>query len=115
MNVVAKLIVTKGKVSALTSNKIGVRGRVTATMGCVQRGTGLARGEGTTGSDGSNMVKDRIDRVLQVLKAAKNNLTGEDRGLRMDTLEMMTRLGGMVVGLELSMVQVPRAGINREP
>ena len=106
---------TKGKVGALTSNKIGVRGRVTATMGCVRRGTGLARGEGTASSDGSNVVKDHIDRVLQVLKAAKNNLTGEDRGLGMDMLEVMMRLGGMVVGLELSMVQVPRAGINREP
>ena len=33
----------------------------------------------------------------------------------MDVQEMATKLGGMVVGLELSTMQVPRASINREP
>ena len=111
----AELIGTKGKVSALTSDRIRARGRVTATRGCVPRGTGWARGKVTAGNDGMNMVKNCIDRVLQVLKVAKNNLMGEDGGLGMDAPEMMMRLGGTVVGLELGTVQVPRVCVNGEP
>ena len=46
---------------------------------------------------------------------ANVSLTSEDGCLGMDALETMTRLGGTVVGLELGMVQVPRASINQEP
>ena len=82
-----------------------------ATLGDLMTGgTVLAWEEGTTGSYVANVAKDRIDRVLQVLKMVEVNLTGEGRCL------VMMRLGGMEVGLEVSMMQVLRAqvDINRE-
>ena len=81
------------------------------------RGTGLAGGKGTASSNGANMAKNHIDRVLQVLKVAKISLMGEDGCLGMNAPETVTRLGGLVVGLELGMMQVLRArvSINREP
>ena len=114
----AELIRTKGEVSALASNRIRAREMATATVGDqVTSGTGLAWEEVTASSDGANMVKNCIDRALQVLEAVETSLTGEDGGLGMDAMEMVTRLGGLVVGLEVGMMQVPRArvGINREP
>ena len=117
-NMSAELIGTEKEVSALVSNRIRVRERAMATVGDrVTRGTGLAREEGMAGSDGTNVVKNHIDRVLQVLKVAKIGLTGEEGGLGTDVLEMVTRLGGLAVGLEVSTMQVPRmrVGINREP
>ena len=62
MNVSAKLIGTKGEVGALVSDRIGARERVMATVGCVPRGTGLARGKVTASSNGMIMVKNHIDR-----------------------------------------------------
>ena len=114
----AELIRTKGEVSALASNRIRAREMATATVGDqVTSGTGLAWEEVTAGSNGANVVKNHIDRVLQVLKAAEISLMGEDGCLGMDALEMATRLGGSVVGLVVSTTQVlrVRGGINREP
>ena len=69
------------------------------------------------GSDGTNVVKNCINGVLQVLKAAKISLMGEDGCLGMDAPKTMMRLGGLAVVLELSTMQVLRAwvSINREP
>ena len=74
-------------------------------------------GGGHASSDAMNMVKDHIDRVLQVLKAVEISLMGEDGCFGMHTLETAMRLGGSAVGLVVSMMQVPRmrVGINREP
>ena len=72
-------------------------------------------GEGTVGRESANMMENRINGVLQVLKAAEISLMGEDGCLGMDATEAMMGLGGMAVGLELGTAQVPRAGINREP
>ena len=76
MNVAAELVETEGEVSARASNRIAERGRATATRGHVPRGTGLARGEGTVGRKGANMTKNHINGVLQVLKAAGDQLDG---------------------------------------
>ena len=72
-------------------------------------------GKGTVRRESANMTENRIDGVLQVLKAAEISLTGEDGCLGMDVTEATTGLGGTAVGLELGTAQVPRACINREP
>ena len=115
MNAAAELIETEGEVRACTSNRIAERWRATSTRGQVLRGTGLAMGKGMVRRESANMTKNCIDGVLQVLKAAEINLTGEDGCLGMDAAEAMTGLGGAAVGLELGTAQVPRACINREP
>ena len=72
-------------------------------------------GEGMAGRESANMTENRINGVLQVLKAAEISLMGEDGCLGTDAMEAMTGLGGTAVGLELGTAQVPRACINREP
>ena len=111
----AELVETEGEVRARASDRIAERWRATATRGRVLRGTGLAMGEGMVSRKNANMMKNRINGVLQVLKAAEISLTGEDGCLGTDAAEAMMGLGGAVVGLELGMAQVPRACINREP
>ena len=70
MNVFAKLSGTKWKVIAFVRGRIGEREMTAATVGDqVTSGTGLAWEEVTASSDGANVAKDWIDRVLQVLKA----------------------------------------------
>ena len=118
MNVSAELIETEGKVLTLASDRIRMREMAMVTVGdWAQKGTGLGVGEGTAGSEGANMARNRINRVLQVLKAAEISLTDEDGCPGTDALEMAMTLGGSAVGLELSTMQVPRArvGINGEP
>ena len=71
MNVAAELIQTEGKVLTLARGRSGTRGTAAATASDgVSVGTGRAWEEGTASSNVANVAKNRIDRGLQVQKAA---------------------------------------------